>query len=860
MRSARITEFNAVRWLRQGLLLLLLCWLLPAWSEPMQVVDRIEVDTAGIETRVKINFNVPLQYINHAPQTHGDKIILQLRPVVLPQTTDIDFAQPESLNWEPIPGVPLQFVRYEGGSSQRVQIGVSFRGVQDFEVQPSSDARSITIILPKTEQPTAPQPPAPAPTPAPEPGAVVAPPEGQAEPPEIPGRYVLNLESSIQPIALPEPGGFDVPGPLLLYSLQSTVEGRVWNRIRVGFFETQEAAQAVQARLKARYPRIWIVAAGEDERREAQLNGVVIGAARAPLAEAPATGQPPVGKPKPEAEAQPSLPALPKERLDALMEEARQAMAKGDHARAIQIYTKVLQHADTGMHQDAQEFLGLARERNNQLAFAKLEYERYLERYPQGPGAERVRQRLAGLTTARLAPKEKRRTPGRKREEEQAWDVFGSFSQFYRRNTSSVVEEDPTANTRDEETTVNQSSLSNDLDITGRRRGGNLEIETRFSGGYEVDFLDEDEGTGDISRVSSMYADFQDRNRGLGGRFGRQTRSTGGVLGRFDGGLLSYQWKPTVKLNAVTGYPVDSSKDNLETSRYFYGLSADFGTYANAWDFVAFMIEQQVDEILDRRAVGGEARYFDPAKSLITYVDYDVSYAQLNTFLMLGNWNLPNQITVNATVDIRQSPILTTRNAIQGQTVDTIDALRATYSEDEIRSLAEDRTADSQTYTVGLSRQLNEMFQLTGDVTMSKFGETPASGGVEAIPSTGNEFFYNLQLIGSNLLKANDIAILGVRYQDTSTSDTKSLLLNERYPINKAWRVNPRFRVDYRTNKDDDTNQWIYAPSIVTDYLWRKRYRFELETGGEWSQRQLTTTNEDTSSYFVYVGYRADFR
>jgi len=55
------------------------------------------------------------------------------------------------------------------------------------------------------------------------------------------------------------------------------------------------------------------------------------------------------------------------------------------------------------------------------------------------------------------------------------------------------------------------------------------------------------------------------------------------------------------------------------------------------------MIEQQVDGILDRRSVGGEARYFDPVKSLLSYVDYDVSYSQLNTFLMLGNWILPNQ-------------------------------------------------------------------------------------------------------------------------------------------------------------------------------------------------------------------------
>jgi len=59
---------------------------------------------------------------------------------------------------------------------------------------------------------------------------------------------------------------------------------------------------------------------------------------------------------------------------------------------------------------------------------------------------------------------------------------------------------------------------------------------------------------------------------------------------------------------------------------------------------------------------------------------------------------------VNATVDFRESPILTTYNAIQGQGVDSIDALRDRYSVDEIRQLAEDRTASSHSYTVGATK------------------------------------------------------------------------------------------------------------------------------------------------------------
>ncbi len=816
-------------------------------AQNTRIIDNIDVDERADKIRLQINFNVPLQYITHAPASRGDEILLQLRPVVASRTQDIDFSEPESVTWKPSPTVPLQFVRYEGGTAQSVQIGIYFTVEVDYEVQRSSDARSITLILPKAEA-VPQQLPVPAPAiappadaqPAPGPRSITAP----AVRPNLDGRYVLNLESSIQPLQLPTLPTLSTDQALLLYATQSEVDSRLWNRLRLGFFSTKDEALAIQRQLQAQFPRAWIATAAADERQQAATNGILLGSTRAERP--PVVAPPKPGKVAPPI-AQPVLPALPAERMTALMEEARQAMATNDYRRAVQLYTKILEHEDTGQHQDAQEFLALARERNGQIAHAKMEYERYLERYPEGPGADRVRQRLAGLITARQTPKERLRTVERG-QEKPTWETHGSFSQFYRRDISQV---------EDEDSIVNQSSLSTDLDVNARRRGGDLDIQTRFSGGYEHDFLDD--GPGSLSRLSSLYVDVQDRKHDVGMRLGRQTRSTGGVLGRFDGALLSFQVKPTVKLNAVSGFPVDSSKDSLETNRYFYGVSADFGTYANAWDFVAFLIEQQVDGILDRRAVGGEARYFDPVKSVLTYVDYDISYDELNTLLILGNWNLANQMTINATIDYRQSPILTTRNAIQGQGVETIDELTTTFTEDELRQLAQDRTATSTSYTLGVAKPLSERFQVTGDVTMSNLGSTPTSAGVEGMPSTGDEFFYNLQLIGSNLLKEGDVTILGVRYSDTSTSNTTSLLVNSRYPVNSAWRVNPRVRLDYRENLTDESTQWTAAPSLLLDYRWRRKYRLEFEAGGEWSSRELVIGTEDSTAYYFNLGYRADF-
>ena len=103
-----------------------------------------------------------------------------------------------------------------------------------------------------------------------------------------------------------------------------------------------------------------------------------------------------------------------------------------------------------------------------------------------------------------------------------------------------------------------------------------------------------------------------DRTRQLSLRLGRQSRSSGGVLGRFDGAFFSYQAASKVKLNLVAGYPVNSAVfKEFVTNKYFYGASVDLGTFFDHWDYNLFFIRQMADGMLDREAVGVETRYFD---------------------------------------------------------------------------------------------------------------------------------------------------------------------------------------------------------------------------------------------------------
>jgi hypothetical protein len=160
---------------------------------------------------------------------------------------------------------------------------------------------------------------------------------------------------------------------------------------------------------------------------------------------------------------------------------------------------------------------------------------------------------------------------------------------------------------------------------------------------------------------------------------------------------------------------------------------------------------------------------------------------------------------------------------------------------------------------LGVSRPMTEKLQVSGDVTAFNLSGTKASGGVAATEGTGTDFVYNLQLVGSNLVKEGDISIFGLRYTDSGDRDIYSLNLNTRYPVLSDFRVNPRFRMDYRTNGDDGTDQITYRPSLRLDYRVKRRLRLEAEIGGEYSDRELVDGTENSSSYYINMGYRADF-
>lgn len=546
-------------------------------------------------------------------------------------------------------------------------------------------------------------------------------------------------------------------------------------------------------------------------------------------------GPPPTGK-------------LSLQRQQDLLTQGASAMAEKEYMRAILIYTELLDSPDPGVRELAQFQLATAQEYKGHLAHARAEYKNYLSAYPEGENAAQARARLNALMSTRSAMP---RTPGDiSGDAAGGWshDYFGGISVYYDRDESLY---------EDDEDIENLSSLTTGFDATWRSRSDRFVAEAVAVGSYELSFLDKRD---DRTRVNRLYFDFEDTGGTINSRVGRQSSSKGGVLTRFDGGQFGYLLTDKIRLNLVAGFPVNLPYDDLETDRYFYGINFDLGRFFDHWDFNTYFINQLADDIDDRRAVGGEVRFLARQGSFYSLLDYDVLYEEVSVFLFTGNYLLPNDKTrINFLADYRGTPILSTSNALIGQVSPSLEELEDSIGEDELQRLAEDRTLDSRFATIGLSHPLTNSMQIAGDVSWSKIDGAPASGGVEAFDSTGDDFFYSLQLIGSGLIKEGDISSLGLRYADTKYRDIYTFTLNSRYPLYDKLSINPRIRIDYRENKILTGDQWRFLPGLRLEYRLDKNWRFEIDGEYRYADKELEGIADGKDGYAVSLGFRWDF-
>jgi tetratricopeptide (TPR) repeat protein len=530
-----------------------------------------------------------------------------------------------------------------------------------------------------------------------------------------------------------------------------------------------------------------------------------------------------------------------------LLEVGKTALKDGDNNKAIQIFTKMLGMPDSKERQEALELLGVARERNNQKAHAKAIYTEYLKQYPKTEGAARVKQRLNDLLYGQLKPRKKLKVTNR--EEEVTSAFFGSFAQYYYRGQNST---DLTG------TTVDQSLLLSQISLNWSIRGADYDVRNFIYANHSHDYISKVDNS---LTAQTAYTQFKNSKYGFSGRLGRQTGSKGGVLGKFDGLQASYDMTSRLSINAVTGYPVDiSNKRSIQTRKPFWGLGFELDGKGMMPDILPYYIRQNVDGIVDREAVGSEFRHFGDKGNYYSLIDYDVAYSDLNLFILRGQYKWTQNTMLNFNYDYRNSPLLFTSDALIGRTdATTVEQLLKTYTEDQIRTMASERIGNATTLSTGISHKFSPLYQINTDITFAQ-GEYMVQDPSTALftSQNGNQTYLSTQLIANKWLSEHDTTLLGLRLSSTDSYDESSLYISNRLPIENSWKLDTRYRVDFRKNGSGE-KLLRQRPSIKLNYRYMRTMTFELETGVEFWHYSGTTNNVDYRRVFAIGGYNWNF-
>jgi hypothetical protein len=554
-----------------------------------------------------------------------------------------------------------------------------------------------------------------------------------------------------------------------------------------------------------------------------------------------------------------------------LMLEGRNALAAADNFAAVDAFNRLLLLPPNDYTQDGQEWVGVARERAGQRDKAKLEYELYLKLYTSGAGVTQVKTRLAQLgSQVSTSPPSASVIAEQKTLKKQVSQTltYGSLSMHYYRGASKIETVDTVSQfnsplTQSTFSAVDQSSMLTSVDLTQRFISEQYDNRIVFRDTGYSNFLP---GQTSKNRLNSAYFEVKNRVSDYSARLGRQSATGGGVLGRFDGASAGVGVTSSIRVNAVAGQLSDYT---VGEKPVFYGVSADMGAVT------VYAINQTIEGVLDRRAVGTEIRYFDPTKTAFSMFDYDTSYSVLNIAMFQGTFSATPERIYNLLLDHRRAPYMSTRNALMGASTAYLkDLLNDPFfplTEDELRALAVARTGASNLAQFGVMQQVSQKWQIGGDIRVSNFDGLPASGTTDPAtqlptiagvmpetPGTGNEWAISPQLIGNNLFSSRDVTVFSMSYISSPLYKGQSFYVYSRVNLTDKWTLDSSLQL-YRQNYDSGTLMTRIMPMLRTAYQIRQSLSFDMDAGIEMSHTETATQTSDGQRQFFSLGFRWDF-
>jgi hypothetical protein len=803
----------------------------PAIGQPLflgPIVQLIDVQEREDHADISIEFACSARYVTNTPVSHGSHttITLKLGPDCGSQNGLIS---PEL----PLVGGGGQLVtgaRVDAIVPGEITLELTFGRPLDFFMAPTASGLGLRVRLLNTRRKGT---------------SFVA----EAE---VAAGYSVNLDSSQTKIPRETVEAAAASLQTQVYVSETDIDDQHWYRLRVGPFSSRAEAERVLKAAQAIYPRAWL--AVNDE--AVDLSAVE----RAGVPSAVASG--------------PTDPPLPDGERASMLRDARDALAKHKYPEAVDLLSRLLRQPEYPARAEAQELLGLVRERAGQMAQAKAEYQEYLHRYPDGPAAARIRGRLQTLAAASLEAKS---TGDFGAATGNRWTMAGSAAVTYQYGKDQTVSNGLTTTT---------NSLSAALvygDLLLRDRGERYDFTARVNAGYTHNLATTNGGSQD--RATAAYAELTDRLFGVTARVGRQSLASQGIVGLFDGLFVGYQVSSKWSVSAAAGLPAYTSYSTVSSNEKFGTVTAELDPFNHAWIFDAYVFDETIGGDTERRSIGFQTRYSVAGRTAVLLADYDIAFKQLNSITLIGNAQVGGSWVLGFDADHRRSPQLQLSNSLIGQAVQDLPALEQQLPPSIIRQLALARTSTSDTVVLSASRPFGERWQFMADLSALRLGATRASPAVPSLnpvdpanplccavaatPSTGLDKNASLQMAGSSLLQASDLHIFSVRYDNSPISTSETVSWDARFVVRGNWRLGPRLSVERLNDTQQGTKQMLYLPQVRGDWTSRRSV-FEVTAGYQVQNQQVlqqqqtltgqpVTNQVDQRSLYLSAAYRVRF-
>jgi hypothetical protein len=540
-----------------------------------------------------------------------------------------------------------------------------------------------------------------------------------------------------------------------------------------------------------------------------------------------------------------------------LIVEAREILrTEGDPNEAIAALNQILLLPPNEFSREAHELIISAYERAKKPLRAAAEIKAYLSMYPESDVAKIVRERLLAIEIANPV-KMKSTLENRQPKTDSASKFDASISEYLysSSNTPNLL------GWKQEQLTAITNIRS-----TGWYRSGDLETKVTVR---DTKTLDLQLPSRSKNAVQLANVQFLNTFVGYDVRVGRQY-SQYGAVSRFDGATAKYDFGNGVRIGAAAGQP--EMYGSVDPRRFFgFGGEYDGGSLSTS----AYYNEQSTRGFLERRAIGGDLRYSANGSSAMVIADYDLAYRALNSILIQGLTSIQSY-SLYTLIDRRRSPLLLGDRGLylgtelpSHQAYTSIQDLLANtlYSHGEIRSFIANTTPISTSYVLGLTKKLNDSWDVSTNVQLSNISqvldpvfvptpEVPVS--VLQQPGSGNLLSWNLQFYGQNIgNKSNNVNfLLSLTKDNTSTSRAITATDTERFSNLKLELTARAYFLD---------QQKVTRSEIMGSV--RGNYRTSEKSSVEAQVGMARTTTYDKDAAFrntryngtFFIGYRMDF-